>query len=144
MQKIQKMQKMQKMQKCKNAKKCIYNKANIDKANTFPTMRMKCIFCGISCYGTCDEWSDMQIVVNDFSEMLQNEFFIDSSNYTATGSKKKRPKRTNGKHKRPSQRKHKCKKCRTDRKVCVTCEEDTTMCERCMNLKKDACVFDTR
>ena len=138
------MQKMQKMQKCKNAKKCIYNKANIDKANTFPTMRMKCIFCGISCYGTCDEWSDMQIVVNDFSEMLQNEFFIDSSNYTATGSKKKRPKRTNGKQKRPSQRKHKCKKCRTDRKVCVTCEEDTTMCERCMNLKKDACVFDTR
>ena len=107
-------------------------------------MRMKCIFCGISCYGTCEEWSDMQIVVNDFSEMLQNEFFLDSSNYTATGSKKKRPKRTNGKHKRPSQRKHKCKKCRTDRKVCVTCQEDTTMCERCMNLKKDTCVFDSR
>ena len=136
------------MQKCKNAKmqKCIYNNVNISRTNTFGAMRMKCIFCGISCYGTCDEWSDMQLVVNDFSEILQNEFFLDSVNYVKINSKKKRPKRSNGKQKRPSQRKKvstKCKKCRKDRKVCVTCDDDTTMCERCMNLKKDTCVFDT-
>lgn len=93
-----------------------------------------CAFCDIACYGTCEEWSKMQTIVDDLTETLQEEFYSE----TIPKETKKNP---------PSKKRvsTKCLKCRKDRKVCVSSVHGAKQCDRCMsfkNKKNRICQYD--